>query len=417
MTLPQTAFLHYTAPPIIGGVEVVIQAHVEAFVEAAHPVAVVAGRGEAEALAPEADFVLLPQVDSRHPRVAEMSRQLEGGQVPPGFEAFVDELVEALASELAPFDNVIAHNVLTKRFNLPLTAALFRLLDAGEMPNLIAWCHDFDWTSPRSRAKLHSGYPWDLLRTYRPDVTYVVVSKQRQEALVDLLDCSEEEVRVVYNGVDAQALLGLTDEGAALVERLRLLAADLVLLMPVRVTQAKNVEYALHTVAALKAGGIRPKLVLTGPPDPHDAKSMGYFRKLQSLRADLGVEEEMRFVFESGPEPDEPYTIGSDVVGDLFRTCDLMFMPSHREGFGMPVLEAGLAGVPVVSSAVPAAVEIGGEDVIRIGEDEEPEALAGRLLAWADGNPVHQLRKRVRQKYTWSAIFERDIRPLLKRET
>ncbi|NIV33879.1 MAG: hypothetical protein GWN58_31850, partial [Anaerolineae bacterium] len=75
-------------------------------------------------------------------------------------------------------------------------------------------------------------------------------------------------------------------------------------------------------------------------PDPHDAASMAYFRSLQDLREELGVEEEMRFVFESGPDPDRGYIIDASVVGDLFRVSDLMFMPSHREGFAMPVLEA-----------------------------------------------------------------------------
>jgi glycosyltransferase involved in cell wall biosynthesis len=189
---------------------------------------------------------------------------------------------------------------------------------------------------------------------------------------------------------------------------------DLILLMPVRVTEAKNVEYALQVVAALKELGIRPKLLLTGPPDPHDAKSMAYYRELQTLRAQLGVQEEMRFVFESGPEPGEPFTIDEVVVGDLFRVSDLMFMPSHREGFAMPVLEAGLVGIPVISTDVPAAEEIGGDDVMLFDPAQEPAELAKRILAWTEESQVHRLRRRVRQQYTWQAIFHRDIEPLLQ---
>jgi glycosyltransferase involved in cell wall biosynthesis len=102
------------------------------------------------------------------------------------------------------------------------------------------------------------------------------------------------------------------------------------------------------------------------------------------------------------------------VVGDLFRVSDLMFMPSHREGFAMPVLEAGLSGIPVVCTDVPAAVEIGGEDVILFDLDERPDRLAARILAWAEGSAVHRLRRRVRQSYTWQSIFQRDIEPLLR---
>jgi glycosyltransferase involved in cell wall biosynthesis len=186
------------------------------------------------------------------------------------------------------------------------------------------------------------------------------------------------------------------------------------LLMPVRVTQAKNIEYALQVVAALKDLGYQSKLVVTGPPDPHDVESMAYFQGLQALRKQLGVEEEMRFVFESGLEPGQPFIIDERVVGDLFRVSDVMFMPSHREGFGMPVLEAGLVGVPVVcTDNVPAAEEISSGEVVLFDAKQDPALVAGQILAGAEGSPAHRLRRRVRQYYTWRTIFQRDIKPLL----
>jgi glycosyltransferase involved in cell wall biosynthesis len=416
MTPPQTAILHYAAPPVVGGVEAVIQAHAQIFVHSGYPVTVVAGRGQGEALPENAGFVRIPEIDSQHAQIVRLSTGLERGEVPPDFQDVTDRLAGTLAPILSRFDKIIVHNAFTKHFNLPLTAALYRLLDEGALQGCIAWCHDFTWTSPSSGSKVHPGYPWDLLRAYRPDVTYVVVSEQRRRELAGLYGCPPDKIRVVYNGVDPQRLLGLSAEGQVLVDRLGLLECDLVLLMPVRVTQAKNIEGALEVVAALRARGCRPKLIVTGPPDPHDAKSMAYFRSLQTLRRQLAVEEEMRFVFESGLVPDEPYFINPEVVGDLFRVSDLMFMPSHREGFAMPVLEAGLVGVPVVCTEVPAAVEIGGQNVILFDRTEDPATLAGRILAWAEESPVHRLRRRVRQNYTWQAIFHRDIEPLLERD-
>ncbi|HRX03508.1 MAG TPA: glycosyltransferase, partial [Anaerolineae bacterium] len=132
-------------------------------------------------------------------------------------------------------------------------------------------------------------------------------------------------------------------------------------------------------------------------------------------RAELGVENEMRFVFEAGPIADEPYLIDADVVGDLFRVSDVMFMPSHREGFGMPVLEAGLAGIPVVSTAVPAASEICADTVTLFSLNESPQQVAEHIAERAAADPLGILRRRVRQRYTWQAIFKRDILPLLNR--
>ncbi len=413
MTHPNTAIIHYSAPPVIGGVEAVIQAHVEVMARLDYPAAVVAGRGEIESLPASANLELLPHLDSQHPEILEASKVLDEGDVPPNFDKLTRRIQHELTPVLQSFDNVIIHNIFTKHFNLPLTAALHHLLDDGTIRHAIAWCHDFTWTSPSSGHKVFPSYPWDLLRTYREDVTYVVVSEQRRQTLADLFACPPEKIHVVYNGVDAQTLLGLTDEGYALIRRLDLLNGDLILLMPVRVTQAKNTEYALQVLAALKSHLDLPKLILTGPPDPHAAASMAYFHELQVMRDDLGLSEEMHFVFESGPDPDEPYTVGMDVVGDLFRVSDLMFMPSHREGFGMPVLEAGLVGMPSVSTDVPAAREIGGEDVIGFDADEPPEEVAERIAAWAEGSRVHRMRRRVRQSYTWTALFQDQIAPLL----
>jgi glycosyltransferase involved in cell wall biosynthesis len=413
VTPPETAILHYTAPPVVGGVEAVIQAHARAFVEAGYPVTVVAGWGEASALPPGVGFVRIPGMDSRYELVAQLSAQLARGEVPLRFDEMVSQLVGEMMPVLSRFDHAIVHNLFTKHFNLPLTAALVHLLDAGAIRHCIAWCHDFTWTSAHSRSKVHPGYPWDLLRTARPDVTYVVVSRRRQRELAGLLGCPLEQILVVYDGVDPRDLLGLSAEGAALAGQLGLWQAELILLMPVRITQAKNVEYALQVVAALKSRDCAVKLILTGPPDPHDADSMAYYRSLQALRSELGVEREMRFVFESGPEPDQPYTVDAAVVGDLFRASDMLFMPSHREGFGMPVLEAGLVGLPVVCTDVPAAEEIGERDVMLFDERDDPHSLAERMLAWAAEDPVHRLRRRVRRSYTWPSIFERDIVPLL----
>jgi glycosyltransferase involved in cell wall biosynthesis len=90
-----------------------------------------------------------------------------------------------------------------------------------------------------------------------------------------------------------------------------------------------------------------------------------------------------------------------------------MFMPSHREGFGMPVLEAGLAGLPVLCTNVPVAEEIGEQDVTVFNLEKDPAQLAEQILEWAEQDSVFRLRRRVRQAYTWSAIFDRDIRPLI----
>jgi glycosyltransferase involved in cell wall biosynthesis len=410
---PATAILHYSAPPVVGGVEAVIHAHCKIFLQHGYPVTVVAGAGESSDLPEGTGFKLIPELDSQHERVEQMSALLAEGKIPHDFDELSAQLADQLQPLLQDFDTVIAHNLITKHFNLMFTAAVYRLLDAGVLHHLVAWCHDFTWTSSHSRHMVHDGYPWDLLRTYRPEITYVTISEERKADLVQLLGCPEDKVKVIYSGVDPRHLLGLSEETMDLVSRLGILDSDLAILMPVRVTQAKNIEYALQVVAALKQEGVQTVLVLTGPPDPHDAGNMEYFQELREVRKSLGVENEMRFVYESGPQPDQPFQINMQTVGELFRVCDLVLMPSHREGFGMPVLEAGLVGTPVFCTSIPAAREIGKQDVTIFDLKMGPSLLAERIIQWMQQDPTYRLRQRVRKNYTWEAIFTQHIEPLI----
>ncbi len=414
-TLPSTAILHYAAPPVIGGVEGVIQAHCQIFAQFGYPVAVIAGRGEASALADGIDFYKITELDTQNSKVLEISAELEEGRIPAAFDSFSKQIATILAPILKQYDNVIVHNVFTKHFNIPMTTALFQLIEDNIIRHCIAWCHDFTWTSPNSRPKVYARYPWDLLRRFDPRIGYVTVSKERQRTLAQLFNQPEEIIKVIYNGVDPQTLLGLSSEGQNLIDRLNLFQSDLTILMPVRVTQAKNIEYAFKLLVELKSQGLCPKLIHTGPPDPHSDKSMAYFRTLQRQRHELGLNDEMHFVFESGPHPDQPYQIDLNVVGDLYRISDVMLMPSHREGFGMPVLEAGLVGIPAIcTSNVPAAIEIGGGDVTIFDVEVDPAHLANQLIKWMRTSPAYRFRQRVRRQYTWEAIFEHQISPLLK---
>jgi glycosyltransferase involved in cell wall biosynthesis len=410
---PRIGILHYSAPPVIGGVEAVILAHSRQFLRAGYFVRLIAGRGAADGLPAGAQLALLPEMDSQQAKIVQMSKVLEAGQVPDGFDPMVKKLQAALQPLLVDLDYLIVHNVFTKHFNLPLTAALHRLIGLQSSPRMIAWCHDLTWTSPHSRRKVHPGYPWDLLRTYRQEVTYVVISQSRRDELAGLFACDPDTIHLIYNGVNPQQLLGISQEGMALIERLGMLEAGLAILMPVRITQAKNVEYALRVAASLKAQHRHPLLVQTGPPDPHDPQNMEYFHSLKTLRRELGVEDAMRFVYESGPQADQPYRIDEDVVGDLYRLSDAVFMPSHREGFGMPVLEAGLAGLPVICTRFPAAQEIGSQLIVPFSSDQPPEATARLIIDTVDSNPLSHMRRLVRQNYTWRAIFRREIEPLL----
>ncbi|HAU99204.1 MAG: Mannosyltransferase B [Microgenomates group bacterium GW2011_GWF2_45_18] len=65
----------------------------------------------------------------------------------------------------------------------------------------------------------------------------------------------------------------------------------------------------------------------------------------------------------------------------LYRSASVFAYPSLYEGFGLPMLEAWFHNVPVVSSKTPALVEVGGNAVVQVDQDDPHSISAGILQA------------------------------------
>lgn len=420
------AILHYTSPPVMGGVESVIYAHSRELVLNGHDVTIIAGRGDSRYVSSGlpwgANLELIAEMDSLDPQVLQITDKLDHGNVPLELHPLTDSLEGILGPMLKAFDNVFIHNLWTKHFNFPLTIALYRLLESGQISNLINWCHDFTWGSPNSGNKMHPGFPWDLLRTLKSDVKYVVGSHHRQYMLATLLaDFNDEpeaklieKIQVIPNGVSPSNLIGLTNAGEMLVNRLSLLSSDLILLMPVRISQAKNIEFALEVVSELKTLVDYPNLVITGPPDPHNPEDKTRYENLKEKVDDLQLGNIVHFVYDAGFDKSSPNLIDHNTVGQLMRVADVVFMPSHREGFGIPVFEAGLLRIPVwCSSNVPAARELESDGVNIFDLSEKPITIAKAIHESLLEDSQHVLRREIRQNYTWDAIYRNYLSQLV----
>ncbi len=399
--------LHYAAPPVVGGVESVLGWHARLMADAGHAVQVVAGRGAQTD--PRVPFVPLPLADSRAPEILAAKTDLDAGRVPAGFDRLAASLAEALGPLLTGVDVLIAHNVCSLNKNLALTAALHNLCSSGgRKPRLILWHHDLAWTTPRYRAELHDGLPWDLLRTDWPGAVQVCVSEARRDELVGLLGVPPERIAVIPNGIDPAAFLKLEARTKDLVARLGLLEAAPLLLLPVRITPRKNLELALQVLAALREIHPRAALVVSGPPGAHDPANAGYLERLLALRTGLGLDGAAHFLAELSGEP-----LPDAVVADLYRLADALLLPSREEGFGLPLLEAGLAGVPVFCSDLLSLRSLGGGNVRYFSPSAEPKEVAALIATGLASRLDFGLRVRVRTEYTWERIYATHIAPLL----
>lgn len=399
------ALLHYTSPPVVGGVERVLEQQARLFAAAGHRVRVVAGRGQAQ---PGIRFMREPLLDSRQARILTAKAELDAGRLPADWERLVAEVSRRLKAAVRGVEVLIAHNVGSLHKNLALTAALHELWQQRTFPHLVLWHHDLAWGSLRYQTELHPGHPWDLLRTAWPGAVQVTISAARRAELSQLIGLPGEQIRIVPNGIDASAFLKLSPRTVALVEKLGLGAANPLLLLPARLTRRKNIELALQALAALRTRLPEAALLVTGPLGPHNPANQAYFDSLLVLRAQLGLQDRAYFLAEHviGFVPD-------DVVNDLYRIADALLMPSRDEGFGIPVLEAGLAGRPVFCADIPALHELGGEEAYYFSPDAPPTEVAELIARTLQASPTWRLAARVRSQYTWDQVYARHLAPLV----
>jgi len=402
------AILHYSVPPIVGGVEGVIAHHARLMSAAGHSVRLIAARGDS--LDKHIPLIAMPHADSRHARVTDMKEQLDRGEVTIDFELLRDDLTRELQTALAGVDVLIAHNVCSLNKNLALTAALHQLHVAGNLPRLILWHHDLAWTTPRYLPEMHAGYPWDLLRTDWGATTQVVVSELRREELSGLMKVEPASIHVVPNGVDTTRFYKLEALTQTLLAQTHLMDAAPILLLPVRVTPRKNIELALQTLAELKQNYPQAALVVTGPLGPHNANNITYFEMLKNLRKKLGLHDSAYFLAELV----ESY-LPDEVIADFFRIADVLFFPSREEGFGIPLIEAAFSHLPAFCADIAPLRALGLEDATFFSPDDDPAQVASLLVNHFRTSLTTRLSMRARSSFRWEAIYRRQIAPLLEK--
>ena len=391
-------FLHYTAPSILGGVEHVMGIHARAAQASGDSVAIVAGRGTARGIS----VIKIPELDSQHPAVLRDRAALAAGEVTPEHAMLVATILRKLRPHVRRADRVVVHNVFTLPLNAALTEALFAL--AAERPGVfIAWTHDLGWKDARYASQRHEGRPWSLFSTAAPGVRYVAISEKARDELSALTGLAREKIALVPNGVDRVAVLGLSATGVRLATRFDLFGADPLLLLPVRMTRRKRIELAIDALADLRTRYPTAALVVTGGPGAHNPSNKAYEREL-AARAGPGVH-----LFHT-----EGVRLGVRELADLYGLADVLVLPSENEGFGLPMLEAGLRRLPIVCTDIPALREVAGGDATYVPLTGDGKAFAHAIEARLADDPVARLHRRSREN-EWPRILAEVVLPVIHR--
>lgn len=391
--------IHYTTPSILGGVEQVMGAHAAGLLAAGAEVTVLAGRGR---LAPRGvRLVRVREIDSRARAVERDHAALAQGIRTREHDALVARLRARIRPIVAGADRVVAHNVFTMPFNLALTEVLAGLA-ASRPGRFVAWTHDIAHYDERYEAFRRPGEPWDLIARALPGVEYATVSEERAREWSALTGLARRDISVVPNGIDVDRVLGLSRAGAALAGRLGLLEYDPLLLLPARLTRRKRVEAAIDATRALRARGRHAGLVVTGLVGPHDRTNLAYLRE---LTARASPRDGVHLLAA------ERISAGYEVVVDLYALADVLVFPSAHEGFGIPMLEAGLHRMPIVCSDIPVLRETGGDEPVYVPPDASGDVIADAILRALD-TPASRMRGRARG-FAWPRVLRDAVLPVI----
>jgi glycosyltransferase involved in cell wall biosynthesis len=212
----------------------------------------------------------------------------------------------------------------------------------------------------------------------------VTDSESTRRDLVERLHVPAAKIDVVPLGL-GQPVQATPTPTAELRQRLDLGDRPVVLSLSAK-RPHKNLAGLLDALALLPPER-RPVAVLPGYPTPHEAA-------LRERAQRLGVDA--RF---------PGWMSAADVEG-LFALSSAFVFPSFYEGFGLPLLEAMVRGVPVATSDRASLPEVAGDAALLFDPDDPAAIAAGIEQLLADPAPwIAAGRERVK-RFTWARAAE-----------
>ncbi len=407
MDMPlRIGILHYSCPPVVGGVEEIVRQHAAIFRRRGHSVSVLAGMGEV--YTEDLPVRIEPMLGSRNTLIMKAHEECKNGHE-GALQQPTDTIYGILKGWSHGLDIVLAHNVLHMPFNLPLALALWRLAAEGNGPAVVSWAHDSPYFQPGPPRYLFNP-PWVVLRRSNQNIHYVTISESRKKMFEKY--CEEAAWKVIPDGIDPICFFYLEPKTVSLCEELDLFSRDMVVVQPSRITPRKNLELSIHIIRGLKLLGYDVLFIVTGAYDPHEERAVAYYRRLKYWIEELGLQENIAILAEYRFRDGKRLIPDRIFIRDLYLVADMLLMTSKDEGFGLPLLEAGMIKLPIACSEIPAFTELG-EGVCFFRLDEPPLAIAGRIIEYLARTNTLKMFRNVMSKYVWDVICKKEIFPYL----
>ncbi len=193
-----------------------------------------------------------------------------------------------------------------------------------------------------------------------------------------------KNIEVIPNGVDLKRFEGLK----------RHRKEGFVVITVARLERVKGIEYLIKAIPNVKFLIPGLKLLIIGDGSER--------RSLEHLVKELSLEDRIRFIGQIPPEG----------IPEYFAMADCFVLPSLKEGFGIAILEAMAASVPVIASRVGGIPDIVKEEKTGfLVEPKNSDAIARTILrVYSDRQSVENIIGNAKdglKKYDWQNIAEK----------
>nr|MCR5712871.1 glycosyltransferase family 4 protein [Prevotella sp.] len=211
---------------------------------------------------------------------------------------------------------------------------------------------------------------WKFRQTLKEADCIIAISERTKQDIMELGHISDERIRLVYQSYAPRfSTTATTAQQQEVRQRYRL--PERFILNVGTIEQRKNLRLAVDALSLLPSD---IHLVAVG-------RQTGYAKSLpQSNRLHLlsGV-------------PDDDLAV-------IYRLAEAFVYPSRYEGFGIPIIEAIAAGLPVVACTGSCLEEAGGPSCLYVDPDDT-EGMAAAILSVLDGADGRTERIRLSQQY------------------
>lgn len=174
-------------------------------------------------------------------------------------------------------------------------------------------------------------------------------SRAAAERISQRIRVPADRIAIVPHGVSAEPFEGGAVDASPAID------GKPYLFLPASVERHKRIEVLIRSLQHVEDPRLEAWIAGTEALDPP------YASELRRLAERLGVASRVRFL---GPVPYRE-------ILRYYRGALALAFTSHLETFGQPMLEAMLAGTPIIAADIPAFREIGGDIALYFPPDDE----------------------------------------------